>query len=245
MTFLKEGFGWIILNLYELTGVYSLSIILMTILFNVLMLPLAVKQIKSSENMQRIQPQVQAIQKKYKNDKETMNKKVMEIYQQNKVSPLSGCLPLLIQFPIVIALFSVLREPEIWVFNHSHEGGRAVVESFLWISNLSLPDQLSEVLPGISIAQYIPGILPIITAFLTYIQMELSTPKTDNAGSSNEAQAASGAMKNMKYLMPLMILVFSRNLSAGLVLYWATGTIFRIGQQLVMKKMSQSKETEL
>lgn len=247
MQFLKETFGWLLLNLYNVTGIYALSIILMTIIFNVIMLPLAVKQIRSTENMQKIQPQVQAIQKKYRNDKETMNKKVMELYQKSGVSPFSGCLPLLIQFPIVIALFSVLREPEIWVFANSAVGGKAVAESFFWIENLSFPDQLSTVLPSIPLAQHIPGILPIITALLTYVQMEITTPKKagNDADKSDQAQAAAGAMSSMKYIMPVMILVFSRSLSAGLVLYWATGTIFRICQQLVMRKMAEGKEAEL
>ncbi len=241
MDFLREGFGSIISYLYDMTGVYSYSIILMTILFNILMLPLAIKQIKSTENMQKIQPQVQALQKKYKNDKETLNKKTMELYQQNKINPLSGCLPMLIQFPIVIALFGVLRQPLTWIFASNPEvGAKAIAENFLWINNLSLPDLLSSVLPSVEFAQYIPGILPIITAILTYVQMEITTPKAKG----DQAQAGAGAMSNMKYIMPVMILVFARNLSAGLVLYWVTGTIFRIIQQLVMKKMAESKEAE-
>ncbi len=242
MSFLKEGFGWIIANLYDITNVYSLSIILMTIIFNILMLPLAIKQIRSTENMQKIQPQVQAVQKKYKNDKETMNKKVMELYQKNGVNPLAGCLPVLIQFPIIIALFGVLREPLIWVFSGNLEVGKlAVIEGFLWIKDLSQPDMLSVLLPNLDMAQYIPGILPIITSILTYVQMEISTPKTQ----ANDANPSANAMGNMKYIFPVMILVFSRSMSSGLVLYWVTGTLFRICQQLIMRKMSEKKEVQV
>ncbi len=239
MGVLKEAFGWIIRNLYDLTNVYSLSIILMTIIFNFLMLPLAIKQIRSTENMQKIQPQVQAIQAKYKNDKEKANKKIMELYQENKVSPFAGCLPLLIQFPIIIALFGVLREPLVYVFQGNPEvGAKAVVEGFLWIKDLSMPDQLSVVFPTLAYADQIPGFLPIITAILTYVQMKISTP-------ANQGQAGAGSMnmKVMQFMMPLMILFFSRSLSAGLVLYWVTGTIFRIIQQIVMKKMDEAKKS--
>ncbi len=240
MSLLKEAFGWIIYNLYDVTNIYWLSIVLMTIIFNILILPLGIKQIKSTENMQKIQPQVKAIQNKYKNDKETMNKKVMELYQKNNVNPLSGCLPVLIQFPIVIALFGVLREPLIWVFAQSPEIGKsAVVEGFLWIKDLSQPDQLSVLLPNMAYADKIPGILPIITAILTYVQMQISSPQT-----VDKDQAAAGAMNSMKFMMPLMILFFSRTLSAGLVLYWVTGTIFRIAQQMIMRKLSEKKKAE-
>ncbi len=238
MTILNQAFAWLIRSLYSMTGVYSISIILMTIIFNVLMLPLAIKQLKSTENMQKIQPQVQAIQKKYKNDKETMNKKVMELYQANNVNPLAGCLPLLIQMPIIFALFAVMKNPLDYIFVDNLElGQQAISQGFLWIKDLSQPDQFSAIL-NFAYANKIPGLLPIITAVLTYVQMQISTPKVDS--SSNQ-----GAMGSMKIMMPFMILVFSQNLSAGLVLYWATGTIFRILQQMVMNKISKNKEKEV
>ncbi len=240
MGVLKEAFGWIIRNLFDLTGVYSLSIILMTIIFNILMLPLAMKQIRSTENMQKIQPQVQAIQDKYKNDKEKMNKKIMELYQENKVSPFAGCLPLIIQLPIIWALFGVLREPLEYVFQGNPEvGAKAVVQGFLWIKDLSLPDQLSVVLPNLAYADKIPGILPIITAILTFVQVRISSPPSKTATAQ-----AQGSMKMMQFMMPLMILFFSRSLSAGLVLYWVTGTIFRIIQQIVMRKIDAAKDSK-
>ncbi len=244
MSILYDAFGWLIRNLYDLTGVYSVSIILLTIIFNVLMLPLAIKQIKSTEGMQKIQPQVKAIQKKYKNDKDTMNKKIMELYQANGVNPLAGCLPMLIQLPIIFALFGVLRNPMDYIFvNNPEVGAKAIVESFLWINNLSLPDMLSVVLPSVEFAQYIPGILPIITAILTYVQMEITTPSDKN--NNDKTQPAANAMSNMKYMFPIMILLFSRSMPAGLVLYWVTGTIFRIIQQLVMKKIAANKEVQV
>ncbi len=237
MEFLKLGFAWIIRSLFDATGIYSLSIFLLTIIFNFMILPLNFKQIKSTENMQKIQPELQALQKKYKNDKEKLNTKVMELYRDNNVNPLSGCLPLLIQMPIVIALFAVLREPMKYIFpDNLALGAEAMAQGFFWIANLSQPDQLSNVL-SFAYSDKLPGILPIITAIATFIQMQISTPQTKVDKSDPNANT----MNTMKYMMPFLILFMSRRLSAGLILYWVTGTVFRILQQIIMKKLDDGK----
>ncbi len=233
-----DFFGWIIRSLYNFTGNYSLSIILMTIIFNLMILPLTLKQIKSTANMQKIQPELKAIQKKYKNDKETMNKKMMELYSEHDVNPLAGCLPLIIQLPIILALFAVMKDPIAHVFMGNEKvGSEAITQGFFWIKNLSLPDQLSNIMGG-DFAKSLPGLLPILTSILTYVQMEVMTPKT------SPEQGGAGSMGTMKIIMPLMILMFSNSLSAGLVLYWFTGTLFRIAQQFVLKRDQFVKEAE-
>lgn len=238
MGILYQLFGWIIRNLYSVTGIYWLSIILMTIIFNLMMLPLTLKQQRSTEGMQKIQPEINALQKKYKNDKEMLNKKIMEIYSANNVNPLSGCLPLLIQFPIIISLFTVLRNPLEHIFMGDEQLTRAALEQgFLWINDLSLPDQLSNVL-SFSFANSIPGILPIITAVLTYLQFELTMPK------AQPDQPQASTMTTMKVFMPLMILMFSQQMAAGLVLYWATGTVFRIIQSKILNKQKEARNLE-
>ena len=108
-----SGYINIILSyFYNLAGNnYGLAIIMLTILVNIIMFPLTKKQIESSKKLQEIQPQLKKLQDKYKNDKETYNRVTMEFMRENKVNPLGGCLPLLIQFPIMIAVFTLLREP--------------------------------------------------------------------------------------------------------------------------------------
>ncbi|NLX90239.1 MAG: membrane protein insertase YidC [Firmicutes bacterium] len=98
---------------YELVNNYGLAIIMLTAVVNIITLPLTRKQLQASKKMQEIQPELKKIQEKYKHDKEKLNQVTMDFMRENKVNPLGGCLPLLIQFPILIAVFQLLREPEL------------------------------------------------------------------------------------------------------------------------------------
>lgn len=146
-------------NLTDTFGVpsYALAIIFMTIFLKILLYPLSLKQMNSMKGMQEIQPKVQELQKKYKNDKEKLNKAVMELYKENNVNPAAGCLPILVQMPILIGLFQALRD-----FNFEP----AAHAKFLWVGNLANPDPLY--------------ILPILVAVATFIQSKISTPSTGN-----------------------------------------------------------------
>ena len=95
---------------------YAIAIILTTIIFRLILLPLSIYQSRSTKKMAEIQPKIQEIQKKYKNDPRTQQMKMAEVYRENKYNPASGCLPLLIQLPIIIAFFNVLRDPVRFVF---------------------------------------------------------------------------------------------------------------------------------
>lgn len=97
---------------YNLANNYGLAIIMLTVLVNIITFPLTRKQLQASQKMQEIQPELKRIQEKYKHDKEKLNQVTMEFMKENKVNPLGGCLPLLVQFPIIIAVFQLLREPE-------------------------------------------------------------------------------------------------------------------------------------
>ncbi|MEW6188993.1 MAG: YidC/Oxa1 family membrane protein insertase [Actinomycetota bacterium] len=108
---------------------YGLAIILLTVAVKVTLLPLTIKQIKSAQELQRLQPKLKKIQEKYKHDKEKLQKELMKFYSEHKVNPLSGCLPLLLQLPIFIALFRMLS-----VNKELAQAG------FLWLTNLSKPD---------------------------------------------------------------------------------------------------------
>ncbi|HHT89891.1 MAG: YidC/Oxa1 family membrane protein insertase [Bacillota bacterium] len=102
--------GWLLDQLVQLTGNYGLAIILTTIIVRLLLFPLTISQNKSMVAMRRIQPELNEIQKKYANNKEEQQKKTMELYQKHKINPLGGCLPMLVQLPILWAFFAVLRE---------------------------------------------------------------------------------------------------------------------------------------
>lgn len=143
---------------YELTKdlgfpSYGIAIIVLTVIIKTALLPLAVKQIKSMKAMQEIQPKMQEIQKKYKNDPKKLREEMSKLYRDNGASPMSGCLPLLIQMPFLVAIYYALQG-----FNYD-----PAHESFLWLESLAVPDSTY--------------ILPIISAVSTYIISWQTTPK--------------------------------------------------------------------
>lgn len=118
---------------------YGIAIIVLTIIIKILLLPLAVKQIRSMKGMQEIQPKIKEIQKKYKNDRAKMSAEMQKLYKDNNVSPLAGCLPLLIQMPFLVSIYYALQG---FPYDPAHE-------SFLWLESLAVPDT-TYVLPALS-----------------------------------------------------------------------------------------------
>ena len=236
--------------LYGFTNNYGVAIILLTIFIRLILYPLMQKQMVSMREMQKIQPLMKAVQEKYKNDKERLNKELMALYKEHKVNPMSGCLPLLIQMPILILLFQTLR-----VFEYLDPITNNIAGGFLWIAKyynviedgetiakagLALSERLIT-LPGNGIfgLQYV-GILPFLVAGSMYIQQKMtSTDGTTgkDGGSTQQTQ------KMMTIMMPLLIGFMSFSLPSGLTLYWFTSTLLGIGQQyLINKKMPTINE---
>jgi len=227
-SFFGDAFADIIVFFYSFTHNYGIAIILMTILIRALLYPLMQKQMVSMREMQKIQPLMKTVQDKYKNDKERLNKELMALYKEHKVNPMSGCLPLLIQMPILILLFQVLREfnTKIYAVYNGNPG-------FLWLKDLSLPDQLIR-LPGSGIfgIQYL-GIMPFLIGGSMYIQQKMtSSPGGTGKGGGSSEQT----QKMMTIMMPLMIGFMSFTLPSGLTLYWFTSTLLGIGQQYLINK---------
>ncbi len=108
---LLDGLGSVLAFIYNVVPNYGLAIILFTLGIRLLLLPLGIKQIRSMQSMQAIQPQMKALQQKYKGNRQKLNEEVMKLYRENSVNPFMGCLPLLAQVPVLIALFAVLQFP--------------------------------------------------------------------------------------------------------------------------------------
>lgn len=224
--------------LYGITHNYGLAIILLTIIIRTIMYPLMQKQMISMRETQKIQPLMQEIQRKYKHDKERMNQELMRLYKEHKVNPMGGCLPLIIQMPILILFFQVLRGFEYFVPNTEIIDG-----GFLWIKNvveyqgemvagLAAPDQLFGV-----IGNYNIGILPILVGVSMYFQQKLTMPPVTVASQSDSSSnPAFNTQKMMGTIMPVMIAFISFSLPSGLSLYWFTSTLFDIIQKLVINK---------
>jgi YidC/Oxa1 family membrane protein insertase len=195
--------------LYGLIGNYGFTIIAFTIIVKLILLPLTIQQLKSTKQMSELQPKLKELQEKYKNDKEKLNAKTVELYQQYKVNPVGGCLPLLIQMPIIFGLFAVLREPIKYITDPNFV--QAVNEAFFWIPNLSQPD---------------PIILPVLAGITTYFSM--------NSASTGAVQ--NQTMKTMNMVFPVMILWWGRSFPAGLTLYWVVSNLFQMVQQYLLPK---------
>ncbi|MBQ1384629.1 MAG: membrane protein insertase YidC [Lachnospiraceae bacterium] len=209
MKFLSTAIGYLLSAIYGLLDNYGLSIIILTLLVRLCLLPLYGKQIKETAKMSEIQPKMQEIQKRYAADPQTRDQKIAELYRDADVNPASGCLPLLIQMPFIIGLFALLRNPLTYMTQDSMI--MAVHESFLWVPDLCQPD---------------PWILPLIAGISTYFTFSATSQQGDASGMNNA----------MKYFYPVMIFLLGRSFPAGLALYWAVGNIFTIGQTVLFNK---------
>ncbi|MBM7572520.1 YidC family membrane integrase SpoIIIJ [Aquibacillus albus] len=197
---------------------YGLSIVLVTILIRLVLLPLNIKQLRSSKAMQAIQPQLQEVRQKYSSkDAKTQQKlqqETMELFQKNGVNPLAGCLPIIVQMPILLAFYhAIMRTAEI----KEH--------SFLWFQ-LGDPDPYF--------------ILPVVAAVATYVQQKLMMA----GGTSAPQNAMMAQMKMMLYMMPIMIGVVAIFFPSALSLYWVVGNIFMVIQTLFIRNpMMKDAET--
>jgi YidC/Oxa1 family membrane protein insertase len=186
---------------------YGLAIILMTIAIKMLLYPLTVKQVKSMKAMQDIQPKMKALQEKYKDNKEKLSKEMAELYKTAGVNPVAGCLPLIVQMPILIAIFYAIRE-----YEYVGDTG------FLWLHSLTFVDPTKEAsFTNPSDPFYI---LPILSALTTYIQQKQTTADVSNAQN-----------KMMMVFMPIFIGYITITFPAGLGIYWVVGNLVQIAQQ--------------
>lgn len=205
--------------LYELVGNYGIAIIIFTVIVRTLLFPLYNSQMKQSAVMTDLQPKLQQLQKQYGGDKEKYNQKVMELYQEEKINPAKGCLPLLIQMPILLGLFYALRNP--LEFMKNPDAILSIHESFLWIQDLSQPDK---------------WILPILAGVTTYFSYKITM-----AASTQQA----GGMKIMQYIFPVMIVWWGRSFPAGLTMYWFFGTLYMcIQQKIVLTRIKKKREAK-
>jgi YidC/Oxa1 family membrane protein insertase len=202
---LKWTYGWI--------HNWGWAIVIQTLVINLALLPLRISSMKSALKMQKVQPQIKAIQEKYKKysmrdpRKQEMNKEVSELYKSEGVNPVGGCLPMIIQMPFLFAYYSMLGA----ALDLRHA-------PWLWIRDLSSPDPWHILPIGI-----------IITMLLT--QRMTPQPGMDPA-----------QQKMMTLMMPLMLGVISWNLAAGLCLYWSEGNLIAIAQQAIMNRTRLGRE---
>ncbi len=192
--------------LYNLIGNYGITLIVVTLIVKFALYPLYKKQILSTAGMADMQPKMQALQRKYANDKEKLNQKMAELYEEEGFNPMGGCLPMVIQMFIIMGLFTLLRNPMLYITDEYMYF--AVHENFLWIEDLSQPD---------------PWILPLMAGVATFFSFWLNQQQM--GGSTGQSNMMS---KVMSYFFPIMIVWLSRSYPSGLAVYWAMSQFIQI-----------------
>lgn len=206
-------FLWLQWTHEHMTSNWGWCIVILTVIINAALLPLRITSMKSALKMQKVQPQMKAIQEKYKKlplrdpKRQEMNAEIGELYKREGVNPAGGCLPLVIQMPFLFAFYSMLA--------NAIELRQA---PWLWLHDLSAPDKLY--------------IMPVLIVVSTYLMQKM----TPNAGMDPKQQ------QMMTLMMPLMIGWFSFNLPSGLSVYWIVGNVIGIGQQYIMNRSSLGRE---
>lgn len=257
LDFIARPMGMLVKLLYDIVSVadtkylsaYAISIILSTIIFKLIMLPLTIKQTKSMKKMQELNPQIKDLQEKYGKDPQTLQRKQMELYKEANYSPFAGCLPMLLQFPILIAFFYVIRSPEVFVFGNQ-EAYNIINKSFLWINDLRFAENFvfdNSIVNGLSMGgmtlPFLGAAVPIL-ATLSGITTYYTTKMT-SAGQPSGNEQAMATQKSMNTMMPIMIFVMSIQFPAGLGLYWVVSNIFQLVQQYVVMNSSKNPKEEL
>ncbi|GAA2718947.1 membrane protein insertase YidC [Actinocorallia aurantiaca] len=205
------------------------SIVLLTVLMRILIFPLFVKQIQSSRKMQALNPQIQALRKKYKNDKQRLNQETMKLYQENGANPISGCLPLLVQFPIFISLFNVLNKmATAKEGNGSHGISEELVDSanHASIFGASISDSFLKAWGTSTSGVIICAIAVIISSTTTFLTMRSSMSRQPPMDPDNPMATA---QKMMVWLAPVFGL-FGLGFPLGVLLYWVTSNTWTLAQ---------------
>lgn len=233
---LQAILGNILSFFYDLLPNYGFAIIGLTIVVNLLVFPLTLKQVRSTRAMQEIQPEMERIRREHKGDQETMNQKVMELYRERGVSPFGCVLPLVVQMPVWFALFQVLRNPANSLPSDSRLLEAATSAGALSFLTMDLDLAPSEVVgtQGLFAVETIPYLLLVGFVILTgYLQQKLLSPPKQGGASNPQAEA----VQRMTKILPLMFGVISYIWPSGLNLYFATSNLFRTGQQLLIFKI--------
>ena len=213
---------------------FGIAIIVLTILIRIILYPLSYKSIKSRQALSVLQPKIKEIQKKYKN-KEEQSRELMKLYKEHNVSPFSGCLPLLVQFPILIALYQVLinvLKPESLSALYSFVKNPGIINALsLGVLDLSKKSPVLAILAGVS--QF----------FYSKLTMKFSspTPQINAKKGALDIQKIMG--RQMVYFMPILTIFIAWNFPAGLPLYWVVTTLFGLGQEYyLLKKIHGSSQ---
>ena len=210
--------------LYSLTNAinfpsYALAIIILGLIVRLILLPLTIMQMKSMLGMTEIQPELQRLQKQYANNREKLSEEMMKLYQEYNVKPAAGCLPILIQLPILYILFWAIRDYNFADSAHAN---------FFWISSLNNTDPTY--------------ILPIVLGIIMFIQQKIAM--SINPQAMDPSNPMNMTMKMMLYVMPLIMAFSATQMPSGLVIYWLTTSGFMVRKKELAKRAEERAARE-
>ena len=264
---LLDAVGWLLAWVFDLVGNLGVAIVILTIFFRLVLLPLGIKQIKAMQATQALQPKIKEIQKKYKGNRQKIQEQQMKLYQEYGVNPLGGCLPVLLQFPILIAMYSVIRAPvpyapedrpapgvefkdnhlpedsELYrvVTNHEERG-----QELLLMNLQCSPASAGRTVPVLDTRGEPTGVqidcgdsIPERIPYYALLALMIGSTfySTRQTQKATPAAAQNPQTQLITRIMPVMFGIFGFTVPAGLVLYWTVSNLFQIGQQAVMLRL--------
>ncbi|MBE7024549.1 MAG: YidC/Oxa1 family membrane protein insertase [Ruminococcaceae bacterium] len=250
MNWLYQFFGSIIKFIYETFGQnYGVALILFTIFMKVVLLPLGIKQQRSMSAMQRLQPQLAELQRKYPNDKEKLSRETMELYRKNDVSPFGGCLPMIFQLLILLVMINIVYRPATYIMGVATDA-KDIATQIQLAKEAGMNFGFPSMNPGFlwwdlgvrpvftfspTLEHLISWILPLLATAATYLSGVAAQKMSGNSAAGNDQ--AQQMSKSMTTFMPIMTLVFTFTLPLGASLYWFVSSITQVLQQFALTKI--------
>lgn len=222
---------WIMEIINKFVHNWGVSIILMTIFIKLLMFPFTKKQSLGTLKMQKIQPKMQALQAKYKDNQPKLQEEMAKLYKDANYNPMSGCLPMLVQFLILFAMYNLFN-------NYFEFRGSSFIPH--WIEDLSSGDTVHTLKFDIPYFGNQVRILPFI-----YLASQLLFGKITGNGGTTAPGTSQAQMQMMMYVMPILFFAMFYNAPAGLLLYWTVSNLFQMGQQIIINKIMKQKKAEM
>lgn len=269
---IKQGIGYILGWIYELVPNYGVALILFTFAIKLLLLPLGLKQQKSMTKMQVMQPKLEALKEKYKNDQQKLSQETMKLYKEYNISPMGGCLPMLIQLPILILLYRVIQQPlEYMLHLNSGEISKFAAEFGLKAKEQIMIAKKANLINfdffGLDLSGNpnsggwfkLPMLIPVFAAVTTYlsskVSMIISKKKNEDTKEQKPTRVLSPEQKNsgkpntaevgktMTWMMPILTFYITSTFYSAIGIYWIASNIFSVGQTILLNGYYAKKMT--
>ena len=225
----REGLGWVLAFFYSIIPNSGVAIILLTVAVRLVLFPLTAKQAKSMIAMQRVQPEIKKLQAKYKNDRQKLNEEMMKFYKENQINPLGGCLPLLLQMPVFIALYQTLRD----------------IQKFIPVDSAMYHDICGKAVPSkctpdmhfagmnltTSASKAASSGFSVVWPYLVLVAIVVVTGFIQQRQTMRNQTQANPQMAIISKVFPVVFAFISWGLPSGVGLYFATSNLWQIGQQ--------------